>query len=544
MDKNLKNLENINKELRNSLAKTARLDQEKTDYMAQVVRNLRIPMSTISGMSAIARRNIGDPNKVLNCLDKIDLAGSQLLKIVNEVTDMSELNDRILLINDSLFNLGELLWQAVGNYTAAAQEKNLSIKVVSNNVRHEHLSGDYSRLSQVIGNLLSNAVNYTMPGGTVTITVTEVHAFKDGNCLFEISVEDTGIGMTQDFMEKLYHPFQRADDPRIAKEQGSGLGLPVSMRLVRMMAGDLKASSEPESGSKFTVSLHLKRQEDIGSKNNYRDTKLLLINDNQAESNEIYEQLKAEGIKADLLSYNDDYLNLISGAIDKNAPYLAVILACGTDCNENDLTAYHTAKAIKDKFSNNMTKLPPLIFISNWWANIAEMNLVNSFNDYLTRPFCMNKMLYALDNISYEKEVPADILLPEISFAGRRILLAEDNQLNAEMIKELLEQHGIIVEVADNGIKVIDMLMNNGENYFDCVLMDVKMPVMNGYTATQMLRANQRPDIAEIPVIAMTADAYSIDIRYAKNAGMNAHIPKPFSIDDLLKILGSLLKAN
>ncbi|MCL2254689.1 MAG: response regulator [Lachnospiraceae bacterium] len=538
MERNYHNLEKLNKDLRNALAEAARAEQKKTDYMAHVTRNIRIPLSTISGMTTIARRNIEDNNKILDCFDKIEMASNQLMRIVDEITDMSELNDRTLLINEAPFFMGELLWHTVEKYIDLAHERNITLRIISDKVIHEHLIGDYERISQALGNILSNAINYTLPGGEVKITVNEVHAFRDGCSLFDIIFEDTGVGMDSEFMNSMYQPFQRADDERIAAKQGVGLGLPIAMRLIRMMSGDIKAVSDFDIGSKFTVSLHLRRQKEIVFRSNLKDMRILVVDDDETEVDNIRDLFAELEIAADFVSYNHDYKELIKTAVNKDKPYCAVLCAFSDIGERNDFAGYHLAKAIASEFAD---KAPQTLFISNWWENVPEMKEFCNINDFITRPLNREKVLYALEhNFQEERLIPSENL-PEISFAGKRILVAEDNQLNAEMIKEILMQHGIIVEVAENGMRVLDMLMNKGVNYFDCILMDVKMPVMNGYMATEKIRASKREDIAKIPIIAMTADAYSIDVRSSKNAGMNTHVAKPFNINELLAILGSLL---
>ncbi|MDR2546547.1 MAG: response regulator [Lachnospiraceae bacterium] len=533
MDKNELLMEKVNEELRDALAQTARSDQGKTEYMSQITRSIRIPVNTLNGMTTIARRNINNHDKVLDCLDKIDIAASQLVKLINEITDMSELEESALLMNESTFHLSELMWQTISGHFATASKKSVNICYVVDDVMNEHIIGDSDRLRQILSNLLSNAVAYTMPDGKVTVTVSEVHAFKDDYSLYNITIEDTGIGMTREFMNVMFQPFERVDDPRIAHEQGAGLGLTIAMRLIRMMSGDIKVVSEPGAGSKVTVSMQLRRQEDAVS-NAQRDMKVLVVNSDQSEGAEIAEVLQSHGMEVQIITDIEETMEHIVTA-EQDIPYNAVIVACE---DGNSQSGYQLAQKVKKEYEDCG---PLLIFIANKWECDWEWMRTFIDNTYITRPLKDAKILYACDGagIKTPHSVKPDPV--EISLTGKRILVAEDNELTAEMIKEILEQQGIIVEIASNGIKVLDMLQGRGENYYDCVLMDIRMPVMDGYAATRRIRCNARQDIAKLPVIAMTADAFSIDIRKAKYAGMNAHIAKPFNFEEMMKVFSSIL---
>ncbi|MDR2889304.1 MAG: response regulator [Lachnospiraceae bacterium] len=400
-----KRLEEQNEHLRHALAKKESVDQARTNYIAQMVRNIRIPMNTITGTVAIARKNVDDSKRLGECLDKIEFAGLQLTELIGKITDMSELSDRVMVLEEKPFMLKDELKLVADSFMARAKCKAITLRVTADEIVHEHLQGDKGRIGQVIGNLITNAVNYTMPGGTVDVTVREVHTFRDGMSLFCFEVADTGVGMATEFLQNMYQPFVLADDPRISREQGVGLGLSIVLRLVRMMSGDISVVSEPGVGTKFTVMLHIKHYTPQG----------------------------------------------------------------------------------------NPTPI--------WNSGPVVNNL-----------------------------------------AGKRMLVAEDNELNAEVIKELLEQHGVVVDRAENGIRVLDMLYEKEDDYYDCILMDVQMPVMNGYEATHKIRRSERPDLHRIPIIAMTADAFSGDIRSAKNAGMDEHMAKPVNVMELMEVFLRVLK--
>jgi CheY-like chemotaxis protein/nitrogen-specific signal transduction histidine kinase len=523
-----KNLEKVNESLRQALAESTLIEQGRQDYISQVTRNVRIPLSTITGMTEIARENLDDHAKVLDCLEKIERAGQEMAKIVNEVTDMAQLNDRVLLINEAPFSMGKLVWHAVSLFVEKARQKNITLRLVSEDVQHEYLTGDYDRIHQLLANIISNAVNFTLDGGKVTVTLKEVRAKGEDYSSYEIAVEDNGVGIPEGFFAKMFRPFQRVDDSRITKEQGAGLGLPIAMRLARTMAGDIMVESEPGLGSRFTVFLQLRHKESELPENIFGDKKFLVISDGREKGAEIAAMLAENGLNAEAFTYDGAYEEKINSACQ------AIFIDWGM---AGDSHGYQIAEDIKKKFG---AETPALIMVTNWWESSPNMKFTNDISNIVTRPLSWSKIILVLDRLCRADGKAAKKAAAQALLTGKRVLVAEDNELNAEVTKESLESRGILVEVAENGIKVLDLLLSHDEYYFDCILMDVKMPVMNGYIATQKIRENKRQDLQEIPIVAMTADAYSIDVRCAKNAGMDAYMTKPFKIEEMLKVLEKL----
>ncbi len=515
--------------LKQALAETERSDQAKSNYMAQVTHNIRIPMNTITGMTEIARMNIDDKEKVAECLDKIDISGQRLVAIINEITDMSELQNRVLELDETPFFLGEMMVQIFSGFAVQIQNKGHHVRIIAKDVVHEQWIADKGRIQQILSNLISNALSYTLPGGNITITVSELHSFQNSYSLFRFEIEDDGIGMSEEFMKDMYQPFARAEDPRISKEQGTGLGLTIALRIVRMMSGDMTVVSEPGVGTKATVTLHIKRQAEQELAERYLSTSLLVVNDQQDEGIEILETLRNSGIAADCISSPARCIEKIQNALMDECPYRCIIIKW----KMAEMSGMDLANAIAEQMG---TELPGIIFVSNEWDNIYEMEKASAFSDFITRPVTLPKIFFAMNRIC-PQVIAEKVQNRKISsLAGKRMLVAEDNELNAEMIKELLQQNGVVVEVAENGVRVLDMLAAKEKDYFDCILMDVQMPVMNGYEATKRIRESERIDLQKIPILAMTADAFSEDIKKAKEAGMNAHVAKPFDIIELMEV--------
>ncbi len=523
-------LENQNARLRKALAEVEHTYQSRTDYMSQVTRNIRIPMNTVNGLIAIARMNIDDKEKVLECLDKMEQSGQQMTSLINEISDITELNDRVMLLEEIPFTLGETVWQTAVAFAGQLQEKNLKLKVVFKEIVHDNLIGDVHRIRQILYNLISNAVQYTLPGGLITVAASQLHSFQNNYSLFRFEIEDTGIGMAPEFMQKMYQPFERAEDPLVKDGHGAGLGLSISMRIVRMMSGDMTAASEPGKGSKFTVTLHLKRGAEKTKAKRFQELPILIAGEEATAATAMVRMLRKEAIAADCVAAAECLERLKTADV----PYQAVLI----NWEQDDPRAMELAGEIGRSLG---VAAPAVLFIANEWKDIFESGQLLDIADFITRPLTLSKLFTALERMFPGTSAKAAADRKLVSLAGKRMLIAEDNELNAEIIKELLYQNGVVVEMAENGAVAVDMLVSKEAFYYDCVLMDIRMPVLNGYAAAQKIRKCKREDLKRIPIIAMTADTFSVDVRKAKEAGMNDHVAKPYDIGELMEVFAQFL---
>lgn len=534
MKETRKQLENQNERLRKALAEVEHIYQSRTDYMSQVTRNIRIPMNTVTGLIAIARMNIDDKGKILECLDKMEQSGQQVTSLINKISDITELNDRIMVLEETPFNLRESVWQTAAMFAGQIRDKNLTLRMVVKEVIHENLIGDVGRIRQILSNLLSNAVKYTLPGGMITITASQIHTFQNNYSLFRFEVEDNGIGISPEFMQKMYQPFERAEDPLIKGEQGAGLGLAISMRIVRMMSGDMTAISEPGKGSKFTVTLHLKRGVEKNKSDRYQATPILIVGEEKATAKDMVQTLRKEKITADQAATAAECLIRLQDAAAARTPYRVVLI----NWQLGEPGAMALAGIIDERMGG---EAPGILFVSNEWKDVFMKGRMPDFADFITRPITLPKLFTVLDRIFPKATAKESKCGKNVSLAGKRMLIAEDNELNAEIIKELLYQNGVVVDVAENGSVAVDMLNTKEADYYDCVLMDIRMPVLNGYAAAQKIRKSKRDDLKRIPIIAMTADTFSVDIRKAKEAGMDAHVAKPYDIGELMEVFAQFI---
>lgn len=398
-----------------------RASSAKTDFLSRMSHDIRTPMNAIIGMTAIAGTHLQEPEKMAECLGKITSASRHLLAIINEVLDMSKIESGTLSLNEEEFNLSGLMDNLLNMVRPMMEEKHHELEVHIHDLKHENVIGDSMRIQQAFMNIVSNSVKYTPQGGQIHIELMEKPSGQVKTGCYEFVFEDNGIGMSQEFLTHLFEPFERAEDVRTSKVQGSGLGMPIARNIIRMMGGDIQVESQLEKGSRFTVQILLKYQEED-----------------------------------------------------------AVSLA-------------------------ELIRLPVLV---------AEPQQA-------------------------EPEQPEEELKKtlEHDFTGKRVLLVEDNELNREIATEILQMVGLEVETAENGSIGVDMVAVSEPGYYNLVLMDIQMPVMNGYEATCAIRTLGRRDAGSLPIVAMTANAFAEDIQAAKSAGMNEHMAKPIDLGRLMEVL-------
>lgn len=398
-----------NKALRDAYFNARRADNAKTDFLSRMSHDIRTPMNAIIGMTVIANSHLDDKEKVVDCLDKISVSGNYLLSIINDVLDMSKIESGKFTLNEENINLCKMLDGFMDIVKPAAKEKHHTLTLNKHDIVHENIVGDSLRLQQMFVNIVSNSIKYTNDGGNISIDVTEKAVGNKNVGCYEFVFKDNGMGMSEEFLKNIFEPFERAEDERVGKQQGTGLGMAITYNLVKMMNGEIHVDSKLGEGSEFVVTLFFK----IGN-------------------------------------------------------------------SETEQVSASSDNGVKE--------------------------------------------------------------LQSADYSGERILLVDDNELNLEIAEELLKMTGLTVEKATNGLEAVEKFRNSGHGFYKLIFMDIQMPVMNGYEATETIRKLERPDAQTIPIIAMTADAFAEDVKKAHNAGMNGHIAKPLDIGKLAAVLKKWLQ--
>ncbi len=514
---------------------SARVASEaKTNFLSSMSHDIRTPMNAIMGMTAIAKANLNAPEKVRDCLDKIDTSNRHLLSLINEVLDMSKIESGRIDLSNAPVSLPELVQNVTDMCRPLVEEKQLQFQVSIGKVGHEKVVADGDRLQQILMNLLSNAIKYTPEGGKVSLRINELYSPLPNQSQYEFICGDNGIGMSKEFMAHLFEPFARAQDPRISKIQGTGLGMAITENIVRMMNGTIAAQSELGKGSTFTVSIPLElcQEEELYSEE-LDGLPVLVADDDPMTCENAAALLNELGMRSEWVLSGKEALCRILAAHEQNDDYFAVIL----DWKMPEMDGMETVKAIRKKLGDAV----PIIIISAYdYAEIEEDFLRAGANAFISKPLFKSKMLHVLqlfisaearEHDSHEDEKKQNTL------RGKRVLLAEDNEINREIAVELLRMQNVEVDTVENGQRAVDVFQSSAAGDYDAVLMDIQMPVMDGYHATAKIRTLERRDAKTIPIIAMTANAFAADIAKARSAGMNDHISKPVETKHFIEVL-------
>lgn len=506
----------------------------KSNFLSSMSHDIRTPMNAIMGMAAIARANLNSPGKVHDCLNKIGTSGKHLLSLINEVLDMSKIESGKIDLALEQVNLPGILQDVMDMCGPLITEKRQQFQISIGQVQHEDVIADGDRLQQILMNLLSNAIKYTHEEGTITLRISEQPSQTHGKSQYEFTSIDSGIGMSPEYLSHIFEPFSRAEDPRISKLQGTGLGMTITENVVRMMNGTIQVESKLGKGSKFTVSVPM---EWCGQEESLSDELLglpvLVVDDDQITCENAAALLNELGMRGYWVMSGREAIGRIAAAHDQKDDFFAVIL----DWVMPDMNGLETVRVIREKLGDDV----PIIIISAYdYSDIEEEFISAGADAFITKPLFKSKMLQVLQLFISSGESDAvhaadEKKAPE--FYGKRILLAEDNEVNREIVIELLRVHDISVDAAENGRQALEMFDTSDPGTYHAILMDIQMPVLNGYGAAAGIRSLKRSDAQSIPIIALTADAFADDIARSQKAGMNDHIAKPVDVNYLLETL-------
>lgn len=512
----------------------------KSDFLSRMSHDIRTPMNAILGMTAVAGMHIDDKDRVLDALSKITISSKHLLGLINEVLDMSRIESGKVSLTESMFNLSDTVDNLLSIFHSQLESKNLELCVNVANVEHENVIGDEQRLQQIFMNIMGNAVKFTPAGGKINIHIKEKPSHIAGSGYYEFVFEDTGIGMEQDYIQKIFEPFSRAMDSRTNKIEGTGLGMSIAVNIARMMNGDIKVESTLGKGSRFTVQVYLKlndvTQADIDA---FASLPVLVVDDEEAACESACEILNSLNMNAEYVLDGDSAVKRIIEAREAARDFSVVIL----DWKMPDKNGLETARDIRDIAGSDI----PIIILSAYdWSDIETEALNAGIDAFIEKPLFKSRLTKVLKDVlglgNAEKPATALETFKQQDFSGKRVLLVEDNELNIEVAAELLDIVGIQVDQALNGQLAVNCVLEHEPGYYDLIFMDIQMPVMNGYESTKAIRSSAREDLKHIPIVAMTADAFADDIRKSEEAGMNGHISKPVDIEKLEEALRTWIR--
>ena len=534
-----KKLEKQSKQLKEALKSAEQANQCKSDFLGRMSHDIRTPMNAIMGMATIAKAHVDEHERILDCMEKINGASKLLLSLINEVLDMSKIESGRLILSEDEFNVGELLQDLVVMMQPEIKNKQQTLNIHVKNLRHENVKGDTQRIKQVLMNILSNAIKYTPENGRITIEIYEKDPHNGiGN--YQFVFEDNGRGMKPEFLDKIFEPFERASDDEIKRIQGTGLGMSISHKIIQMMGGDIKVESEYGKGSRFTIDMPLVcRDQKPDDKIEVEGLEVLVVDDDKIACLNTSSCLQEIGINSECVYSGREAIEKVRQHHLAEKEYFAVII----DLKMPQMNGIETTRQIRRFVGADV----PIIILSAYDLEEyeAEAKEVKA-NGFITKPLYKSKLLQVLRSFLDEGDQPEPIRpfkLSNVDYSGKRILLVEDNELNREIAVEIIGSTGITIDTAINGLDAVHKVAQSEEGFYQIILMDIQMPIMDGYEATRQIRSLQRRDIAHMPIIAMTANAFSEDVTNAIKAGMNYHLAKPIDIGALMGILSKYLQA-
>ena len=514
-----------------ALEEAKRSAAAKSDFLSRMSHDIRTPMNAVLGMNKIIAAHVHDPERVLDCVEKIDTASKLLLSLINEVLDMSKIESGRIVLAEEEVNLAELVQGVVTMVQPLIQNKNLAFKTYVNSLSHETVVSDLQRLQQILLNLLSNAVKYTPEGGSVFLEISEKPAERADTARYEFVISDNGIGMKPEFLNCVFDPFERADDAEIQSVQGTGLGLSICKSIAELMGGTIQVESTYGQGSRFTVTICLRVQEEHIDESALYGLAVLVVDDDESICRSTCERLSEVGIVAEWVTNGSKALDKVERAHTAGQDYFAVIL----DYRMPGMDGLETTRIIRDRVGDNL----PIIMISAYdLSDKMDAAKEAGANGFITKPLFRSRLVYKLKQFTEGGvKIPEPQPLLSVSCAGKRILLVEDNALNREIAVELLSNVGAAVDTAENGREAVDRVADSRAGTYDLIFMDMQMPVMDGCTAAMEIRALPREDVKRLPIIAMTANAFADDRQKTKEAGMDGHLAKPVDLEQLQQVL-------
>ena len=510
--------------LRSALAAAEHANKAKTVFLNSMSHDIRTPMNAILGFTALATTHLNNPELVKEYLQKISVSGQHLLSLINDVLDMSRIESGTIKLDNAPVHLPDVLHDLrtiiLGNISA----KQLDLYVDTQDIKHEDIITDKLRLNQILLNIVGNAVKFTPAGGTINIRVTEKPCPRSGYATYVICVKDNGIGMSPEFQQHVFDSFAREQTATRSGIQGTGLGMAITKNIVDMMGGSITVKSEQGKGSEFTVTLHCKISETATKSQpipELRGARALVVDDDAQTCMSVSKMLREIEMAADWTTSGKEAILRAEEAHEQGRDFKVYII----DWLMPDMNGIETVRRIRKVIEPGT---PIIILTAYDWADIEQEAREAGVTAFVAKPLFMSELRAVLTHTQTE---PQPMQMPKhTGYAGKKVLLVEDNELNREIATAILEQAGLQVDSVEDGTDAVARMNTAAEDQYDLILMDIQMPQMDGYTATRKIRAIDNPRKANIPIVAMTANAFDEDRKKAFAAGMNAHVAKPIDM--------------
>lgn len=524
-------------ELNKMREEAERANKAKSEFLSSMSHDIRTPMNAIIGMTDIAMKNLNDVVKVEDSLKKVQLSSKHLLGLINDVLDMSKIESGKVTLNMNPLSLRDAMDDIVNIVKPQIKERNQFFDIFIRNIISENICCDGVRLNQILLNLLSNAIKFTPEGGKIDVHVYQEESPRGENMVkTHFIVQDNGIGMSEEFQKKIFDTFTRDESEVVQGTVGTGLGMSITKRVTELMGGTIELESKLDVGSRFHITLELEKAE-ISEEMRLPAWQILVVDDNQLLCESAVANLEVLGASAEWTQDGKEAVKMIEERHKRDDDYQFVLI----DWKMPGMDGLQTIRQIRNKVGK---KIPIFLISAYDWSDIEEEAREADVEGFISKPLFASTLYACLSRYAQDHDtqsVQADDSR-QMDFTGKRILVAEDNDINWEIAEEVLSSFGFILERAVNGKECVDKFNNSELRYYDLILMDIRMPVMNGYEATKAIRALTARDDNNLPIIAMTADAFSDDVQVCLACGMNAHAAKPLDITVLMNLIAKFLK--
>ena len=522
--------------LKNALAQAEEANAAKTSFLSSMSHEIRTPMNAIIGLDTIALKDPDLSEQTRDRLQKIGSSAKHLLSLINNILDMSRIESGRMTLKNEEFSLREILEQINTMINSQCQEKGLTYDCRITGKVNDYYIGDDMKLKQVIINILGNAVKFTPKGGNVTFIVQPMAVFED-KATMRFIMKDNGIGMDTDYLPKVFEPFSQEDENNTNKYGSTGLGMAITKNIVEVMNGNISVESEKGVGTTFTVTVTLKtsdKQAHEGSEVRPQDLRVLIIDDDPVSCEHSRLVLEEVGIVSDSCLSGTEALEMMALAHARMEPYNLILV----DLKMPEQDGVAVTRKIREKFNDESTII---ILTAYSWDDVMEEAINAGVDSFIAKPLFASSVLdeFAL---AIQRRLAAHKEIHKADLTGRRVLLAEDIEINAEIMTDILSLRDVEADHAENGQIAVDLFTKSEEGTYSAILMDVRMPVMNGLEAAAAIRALNRSDAKSIPIIALTANAFDEDVQRSLQAGMNAHLTKPVDSEHLFETLEQLIK--
>ena len=520
----------FNKKLLATAREAESANKAKTIFLSTMSHDIRTPMNAIIGLTTITEKNLGDEKLVRENLRKINLASNHLLTLINDILDISKVESGKLNFVPQSFSIVESVENLMNLSQPMIKEKNIDFSFHISRMDKEYLYADQLRLNQIYINLLSNAIKYTEPGGKVSVDMKEEDSEKEGCVKLTFIVADTGIGMSPEFMERLYQPFSRQTDSRVNSIQGTGLGLAITKQMVDLMHGTIDCQSEQGKGTTFTVVLDIPIADHQRGDMKLDKMDVLIVDDDEILLETAVDTLESLGLVVEQASSGLEALGMIKHREESGKNYDIVII----DLKMPDIDGVETIRRIRSEANS---KVPVLLISAYSYSDVEEKAKEAGVNGFLSKPLFRSTLYDKISEILGTETKSTEIENDYSDLEGMNILVAEDNDINWEIISALLSMYGINTERAENGRIALEKMKVAKPGSYSLIFMDIQMPEMNGLDATRAIRKLDDPWASSIPIVAMTADAFSENVAECLEAGMQGHIAKPIDIKLVIKVI-------